>query len=897
MNELTNEHISFLIKDLYQRGIIVEGIRDEVIDHVCSAVEAEMKKGVRFLDAYQEVIKRFGDTSGLQSTQLQTIKSDNQKATRMIRNYFVIAYRNLMKQGFYSVINVLGLAVGISSCIIILLYVHNETSYDKHFEDADRLYRVNSEIKFGANHLVMAVCPAPLSETVRKDYPEVEASARLWDGAPSIFVRGDDSFKESATIFADSSIFSVFPMTFLEGNPDRALTEPNTIVISRTAAEKYFPGEKALGQFLTGQRNNQWKVTGVIEDMPSTGHFKFDFLLSLVTVDYHRDQNWLSNNFHTYIKLREGADARELESKFPKMIDTYAGPQAKQALGSDFTMEKFRAGGNKLEYTLMKVTDIHLRSDKDVELSANSDITYVYLFTAIALFILVIACINFMNLSTARSANRAKEVGIRKVMGSFRSHLVRQFLLESLLLSAVSFVLAIAIAWLTIPAFNDLARKQLALPLSDPTFWLIIIAGATVVGIFSGFYPSFFLSAFKPVNVLKGNLARGGKSSFIRGALVVFQFWISIVLVVGTIAVNRQLAFIQNKKIGFNKDQVIVVRDTYALGRQVHSFKDEVLKDSRISIGTISGYLPVASNRSDNAHWPEGVPPTDENLVSIQCWAVDHDYVKTLGMNIIQGRDFSKEFPSDSGAVILNQAALHMFGFETDPIGKRIATFGEGPPSATDVADIVSFPVIGVVEDFHWESMRNSIGPVALFLRRNNSSVSFRFTTTNTQEVVGLIEQQWKKVAGGLPFDYSFLDEEFSRMYAAEQRLGQVFTVFSVLAIVIACLGLFALTAFTAEQRTKEIGIRKVLGASVSGIVVLLSSEFGKLILIAFVLAVPVAWYAIGWWLKDFTYKTEVGVAVYALAGISAFVIAWLTMSFQSIKAAVSNPIKSLRSE
>jgi putative ABC transport system permease protein len=422
MNELTNDHISYIIKDLNYRGIILEGIQDEVIDHVCSAVEIDLKKGTRFMDAYSKVIATFGNTAGLQTTQAQTIRSENKNTRQMIRNYFTIAYRNLAKHRFYTLINIAGLAVGLASCMIIVLYVINETSYDRHFRDADRLYRVDSEIKFGANHLIMAVCPAPLAETLVKDFPEVETSTRFWNSGTSIFHRGEESFKESETVYADSSVFTVFPMSFLAGDATEALTKPNTMVISRKAAEKYFPGENALGKSLQGERNSEWKITGVIEDMPSTSHFRFDFFLSLVTVDYNRDQNWLSNNFYTYIKLRDGADPSGLEAKFPKMIDTYAGPQARQALGDDFTMEKFRASGNKLEYALMPVTDIHLHSDKSSEIGANSDITYVYLFGAIAMFILVIACINFMNLSTARSANRAKEVGIRKVMGSFRSH-------------------------------------------------------------------------------------------------------------------------------------------------------------------------------------------------------------------------------------------------------------------------------------------------------------------------------------------------------------------------------------------------------------------------------------------------------------------------------------------
>lgn len=874
--------------------MLFDGLKEELIDHVSSAVEREMLTGARFMDAYLKVIGSFGGNDGLQETQDLTIQSRNKNTKVMFQNYFTIALRNLKKQRFYTLINITGLAVGVASCLIIVLFVINELSYDKHFTDSNRLYRVQSEIKFGDNHLIMAVTPAPSAETLRKDFPEVEVSARFFNPNTTIFKRGEESFKEPAAVFADSSIFGVFDMPFIAGDPRTALTEPNTVVISRKAAEKYFPDGEAIGQTLVTNSGNSWKVTGVIENIPSNTHFYFDFMLSLVTLDYNKDGNWLSNNFFTYVKLREGADAKALESKFPKMIDTYVLPQAKNALGDDFTMEKFRAAGNIFEHTLIPVTDIHLKSDRVSELSANSDIAYVYIFTIIAAFILVIACINFMNLSTARSSNRAKEVGIRKVMGSFRSHLVRQFLTESVLLSVFSFVIAIGIAWMAIPMFNELARKQLTMPFDSVIFWIMLVSGGLITGVLAGLYPSFFLSAFRPVNVLKGNLSLGTKSGIVRGALVVFQFWISIVLVVGTIAVNRQLNYIQNKKIGFNKDQVIVIQDAYALKNQLQSFKEEVEKDSRIISGTISSFLPVSgTSRSDNTHWPYGSSPTDENMVSIQTWEVDHDYIKTLGMKIKDGRDFSKEFPSDSSAVILNEAAVKMFGYQTDPIGKKISTFDNiGNSKVT-----VSTTIIGVIEDFHYESLRQNIGPVALFLSRDNGRISFRFEAKNTQEVIQSIENTWKKFGPGLPFDYSFLDEDFGKMYSAEQRLGDIFTVFAGLAIIIACLGLFALTSFTAEQRTKEIGIRKVLGASVSGIVVLLSKEFGKLILIAFILAAPVAWYGIDIWLETYIYKTEIGLLVYLFAGLAAFVIAWLTMSFQSIRAALANPIKSLRSE
>jgi putative ABC transport system permease protein len=893
---LKSEHIDFIIKDLHHRGLLLEGLKDEVVDHVCSAVERELEAGVRFVDAYNKVINTFGGSEGLQQTQDLTIRSENKKLKAMFQNYLTIALRNLKKQRFYTLINITGLAIGVAACLIIVLFVVNELSYDKHYSDYERLFRVQSEIKFGDNHLIMAVTPAPLAETLVKDFPEVEASARFWNNDTYIFKRGDESFKEPFCVYADSSVFRIFDMPFIAGDPATALKEPNTVVISRKAAEKYFPGKDALGQSIVDNDNQAWKVTGVIENIPSNSHFYFDFMMSLVSNEYNKDSNWLSNNFHTYLKIREGADAKALEGKFTTMIDTYAGPQARAALGSDFTMEKFRASGNKIEFTLIPVADIHLKSDRFAELGANSDITYIYIFSTIAAFILIIACINFMNLSTARSSNRAKEVGIRKVMGSVRSHLIRQFLIESVLLSVFSFLIAILIAWMAIPLFNELALKELSLPFGSPVFWSLIVAAALFTGVLAGLYPSFFLSAFRPVNVLKGNLALGTKSGIVRGALVVFQFWISIVLVVGTIAVNRQLNYIQNKKIGFNKDQVIVITDAYALGDQLQSFKNEVEKDSRIVSGTLSSYLPVSgTSRGDNTHWPEGKSPTDENMVSLQVWNVDYDYIKTLGMKIKEGRDFSRDFPSDSSAVILNEAALKMFGYQEDPIGKKIATFADG--FTTDPTKLQVSTIIGVVEDFHYESLRQHIGSVGLFLGKSTGRISFRFEAKNTQDVIQSIEAQWKKFGPGLPFDYSFLDEDFGNMYSAEQRLGEIFSVFAILAIIIACLGLFALSAFTAEQRTKEIGIRKVMGASISSIVVLLSKEFGKLILISFVLAAPVAWCGIDRWLESYTYKTEVGVFVYLLAGFAAFGIAWLTMSFQSIKAAIANPVKSLRSE
>lgn len=895
---LNAAHIDYIIKDLHYRGIVHENFQHELIDHVCSAVEAEMEKGTCFIDAFHTVLISFGHTRGLRKTQEEILRAENPTPIRMLRNYWNIALRNLVKHRFYTFINVTGLAIGIASCLIITVYLLHELSYDKHHENYLRIHRVNGEIKFGPNHYKLAVTPAPMAEALLKDFPEVEAVTRFRTQGTYLVKRDKESFREQNITFTDSTVFKVFTFHFLEGSPSKALTEPNTIVISKRIADKYFPNESAIGQSLIFFDDWNTKITGVIENMPLNSHFHFDILISMTGLDESRNGNWLSNNFQTYVLLRNGADPKALESKLPKMIETYVGPQAAEVLGGEFTMKKFFESGNKYIYWLTPLQDIHLHSDLGVEIEPNGSIAYIYLFGAIALFILSIACVNFMNLSTARSSSRAKEVGIRKVLGSLRSHLVRQFLLESILLSVCAFVLAIGLAYLLLPQFNTLANKELNLPLTSISFYLIVLVASVLIGVLAGVYPSFFLSSFRPIQVLKGKFAVGMKSGLIRSGLVVFQFSVSIFLMIGTFVVFQQLNFIQNTKIGFNKDQVIVIHDAYSLNSQLQSFKDELLRDSKILSGSISGHLPVAgTDRNDNTHWPEGKQPTEENMVGLQNWDVDYDYVKTLGMTIKEGRDFSRDFPSDSSAIILNEAAVKAFGFGKDAIGKRITTFANTADNSVDKNATISFTVIGVVEDFHFESLRQSITPLYLHLGNNSGMISFRFEAKNTQAVIQDIEKTWKKMASGKPFLYSFLNEDFGRMYASEQRLGTIFACFACLAIIIASLGLFALSAFMAEQRTKEIGIRKVFGASIGSIVLLLSREFGKLVLIAFILSAPLAWYAITWWLTSYTYKVDVGILVFILAGVAAFLVAWITISFQSIKAARNNPVQSLRSE
>ncbi|HEY5918044.1 MAG TPA: FtsX-like permease family protein [Chryseolinea sp.] len=905
MVRLNSEHVDFIVKDLNYRGIVIEGFQDEIIDHFCSAVEAEMEGGKRFLDAYHDVLRSFGSTSGLRRTQHQSLLSENKKASIMFKNYLTIAWRNLRKHSFYSLINIVGLAIGVAASLVITLFVMDELNYDTYNDKADRIYRVEADVKFGGNHFQMTYRSAPEASTLIQDFPEVESAVRF-RSVGSYLVRTPDSkdnLKEKYVTWADSTFFNIFSVKVIEGDARTALNQPASIAISQRIAEKYFPGKSALGQSLLLDNNYNAKITAVYENIPAASHFHFDIIFSTLgswpIAKEANSTSFMSENFNTYILLRKGADPKALEQKFPAYLDKYMGPEITQLFGENFTMEKFRASGNKYDMSLRPLKDIHLHSNIKGEFEPNGNITYVYLFAIVALFILTIACINFMNLSTARSSNRAKEVGVRKVMGSIRAHLIRQFLTESILITIVAFVFSLGLAYLSLPAFNMLSSKQLIIPISNPSFYLLFFGGSVVIGLVAGLYPSFFLSAFKPVNVLKGNVALGMKSGFIRSSLVVFQFVVSVFLIIGTISIYRQLHFIQTKKLGFEKEQVIIVHDAYGLRpNNVIPFKNEVSKLSSIESGTVTGFVPVESEwswRSNSSCWRDGQEANTENMVAFQQWRVDHDYIKTLRLIVNKGREFSTEFPSDSSAVILNQTAVDRLGLGKDPIGERIETFGESGEMSTD--NRVTWTIIGVVDDFHFSSMREGISALGLFLGPSDGSVCFRFKPENTTDVIQSIEQVWKQMTAGQPFQYSFLDEDFESMYQSEEKLGNIFGIFSFLAIIIACLGLFALTAFTAEQRTKEIGIRKVLGASVRSVVLMLSKDFSRLVLIAFGISSPLAWFAVNWWLEGYTYKVDINVFVFLIAGIIAFVIAITTMGYQAFRAANVDPVKSLKSE
>jgi len=806
----------------------------------------------------------------------------------MFKNYLKVALRNLWKSKSFSAINILGLAVGLATCLLIVLYVVDELSYDRYNQKAERIFRVDSDIRFGGADLHLAVNSDLMGYTLKKDYPQVEEYTRVYASSGSKLVRKGSQFIEEQNVaHVDSTFFNVFTLPVLEGDTKSALNEPNTVVITESTAEKYFGTIHSLGKIIEADKT-PYKVTAVIKDVPKNSHFHLDFLFSMDNVEYDWG-NYMSHNFQTYIVLRKGTDYKAFEKNFKTVIEKYVLPQARQFIQVN-SMEEFEKAGNKLVYSLTPLLHIHLRSDRFPELSTNGNIQYVYIFSAVAFFVLLIACINFMNLSTARSANRAKEVGVRKVLGTERKTLVAQFLIESTVTVIIALVLALGIAALVLPLFNDIAAKSLSITeLISLRILPFLVLLPIVVGLLAGSYPAFFLSRFRPIEVLKGNVSAGFKKSGLRNALVVFQFAISIILIMGTIIVYSQLRYIQTKNLGFNKDQVLIINGTGALDNKVDAFKNEVLNMPGVKSGTLSGFLPVSnSSRNDNAFSNEAVMDS-KNGLNMQGWRVDYDYIKTMGMEIVKGRSFSREFGSDSTAMIINETAAKFFNFK-DPVGKKIYTYDNDNK-------LISFNVIGVVKNFNFESLRQSIGPLCMVLGRSTGLASFKVNTTNIKGLIGEIENRWKSMAPGMPFSYRFLDESFDEMYRAEQRVGKVAITFAILAIIIACLGLFGLVTYAAEQRIKEIGIRKVLGASVRGIVQLLSKDFLLLVLIAFIIAAPVSWYFMRKWLEDFSYRVNIEWWVFVLAGSIALLIALVTICFQAVKAALANAVKNLRTE
>ncbi|GAA4447010.1 ABC transporter permease [Nibrella saemangeumensis] len=808
----------------------------------------------------------------------------------MIRNYFKIAWRNLVRNRAFSAINIVGLAIGLATCLLIMLFVIDELSYDRYHEKADRIVRVIFRGTVNGGSMREPSVMPPTAQTLKAEYPEVLEATRIRTAGAPIIAYGEKVFKETAITFADSNFFQVFTFPFLKGDPKTALVNPNTVVITKAVANKYFGNDDPLGKVLTIKSGNAaCTVTGVIDPVPANSHFHFDFFVSMASFPESKSTSWMVSEFYTYLVLPEGYDYKKLEAKLPQVVEKHMGPQLQQAFG--MSLAQFQKKGNNVGLYLQPLTDIHLHSDLSYDLEPSGDIRYVYIFGTVALFMLLIACINFMNLSTAGASKRSKEVGIRKVLGSVKMALVNQFLTESIVLTGIALVLAIGLVYMALPAFNQLSGKELSLSFTQ-TPWLLpgLLLFGLLVGVLAGSYPAFFLSSFKPVSVLKGRLTFTGRSRGIslRGGLVVFQFFISIILIIGTTVVYRQLSYIQNMKLGYDKDQVLVLQETWRLGKNEAVFRQQLLQDSRVVNATISGFLPAGPSYNNNF-----ITYADNNsaqYVKALRYDVDDHYIPTLGMQMVAGRNFSPEFGTDSTGIILNETAVKAYGLGANALG-HIITHPENDGRK------ISYRVIGVVKDFHFRSLHERIAPLAMTLGNNNGLVIAKVKTKDVGGLLASVEEQWTKFAVDAPLEYTFLDKRFLDAYRAEQKMGSILGIFAGLTIFVACLGLFGLATFTAEQRTKEIGVRKVLGASVAGIVSMLSRDFLKPVLVAILLASPIAWYVMNRWLQDFAYKISLEWWVFALAGVMAIVIALLTVSFQSIKAALMNPVKSLRAE
>ncbi|UFH57482.1 ABC transporter permease [Spirosoma sp. KNUC1025] len=802
----------------------------------------------------------------------------------MLRNYLLIALRNLRKHKTFSFINIIGVAVGLACFLLIALYVQDELGYDRYNANADRVYRVTRTFlsSEGTASLKLAQAAPPFGPLIKQDFPEAEQVVRTLDLSNGLLRVGEHSFNEPDIYMAEANLFKVLSFDIVSGNPDQALVNPFSIMFSRPMAEKYFGSENPIGK--TVRMNNQFDmtITGVFEPLPTQAHFHPGFLVSFSTLNDNRiygaeglRTNWSNNSFNTYVLLRPGADPKRMEAAFPAFQNKYV-PTEEGRQASSFSV-----------LNLQKLTDIHLRSHTDSEVEPTGDITYIYLFSAIGLFILLIACINYMNLATARSAGRAKEVGMRKVVGALRNQLIGQFLSESILLVVFALGIAVFLVMLSVPALNDFTNKQLSFrQLLDPVFLSVVVGITLITGLVAGSYPAFFLTSFRPLGVLKGQIASTVRSGKLRQVLVITQFAIAIALIISTAVVYNQMKYIQDYRLGYAKDQMLILRDVGDSTTNYETLKQQLVqtgavrdmgRSSRIPSGRLLDSYGAMAMKGDT------MAPVKINLRGLQ---VDYDFIPAYQIGMAAGRNFSRSYSTDTAMVVLNETAVRQLGWTPDQaIGKP---FQYGPAKGQ---------IIGVTKDFHFESLHQQMAALAMILQPGQLNWVSVPLKGNTSEAVQRVESVWKQFFPQQPFDYKFLDERFARLYAREQTQQTLFSIFAGIAILISCLGLFGLSMFMAEARTKEIGIRKVLGASEASLVALFSKDFMKLVVVALVIASPIAWYAMHSWLNDFAYRTDIHWWVFALAGGLTVLIALLTVSFQSVKAALTNPIKSLKSE
>jgi len=811
----------------------------------------------------------------------------------MFKNYFKIAFRNIWKQKGYSFINIFGLAVGLACAILIITFIQNELSYDKFNKKSDRIYRVTREWfnKNGESSFHLARVAPPIGPLLKNDFPQIirEEVRFLHDNA--FLEINNNPIIENNFYWAEQSAFKIFTIDFLEGDPESALKEPNSLVLTESAAKKYFRNEDPLGKTIKYEHQLDMKVTGVIKDVPENSHFHYDFLASFITL-YDPDiigrktleTNWGSNNYITYLMLPENFPISELKSKVPEFIDKHM-LQVMRELNMDLP-ENPPHTNTTLHF--QKLTDIHLYSHLTSEVEPNGDISIVYLLIAIALFMLLIACINFMNLASARSTKRAKEIGVRKVMGAEKTQLIKQFLGESMITVLISLFFALIIVEVALRPFSDFMQRELSFSLTgNPVLFGIILGITLFVGLAAGAYPAFVLSSFNPVKSLHDKLSMSRKSKF-RSILVVLQFTISIALIISMGIVYSQLQFVQSKDLGYNKDHLIVLPSSQKIKDNLDSFKSQLLQNPEIKMVTSSRLVPsdMLLNSWGADIYDNGKKEAVSFRLAVQ--EVDYDFIDTYQLKMLKGRNFSKDYSTDdSAAFILNETAVKKLGWTNEnAVGKRL-DYGSHEGR-----------IIGVVKDFNFETLHNEIIPIIMLItHRGNNQVTVRISGSDIAGTLGFLKSKWAQYRPGYPFDYEFINQSLDNLYRKDQKLGTAFGIFAVIAIIIACLGLFGLASYTAEVRTKEIGVRKVLGATVSNITLLISKEFLWLIIAANIVAWPIAYYGMNKWLSEFAYSTSINIWLFIAAGFLALFIALLTVSYQSIKAALQNPVKSLKYE
>ena len=800
----------------------------------------------------------------------------------MFKNYLKIAWRNILKnKGIFS-INIIGLALGIASCLTIMLFVVDELSYDRYNEKAEEIVNVVFRAKVSGEEIKEGSIMAPVGETLKQEFPEVLDATRIRNYHTPKIIVDNQSFREDRFAFVDANFFNVFTLPIMEGDNKNPLQEPNTAVITKAEAEKLFGVSNPIGKsFHLDGEEQPYRVTGVIQEVPRNSHFHFDIFASMEGLDEAKSDSWFEGSFFTYLLLKKGADFKNLETKLPHIIEKYMGPNMQEVMGmpyEEFTKE------NQLGFRIFPLTDIHLYADNAVhdQLEQGGDIKYVYIFSAIALFMLLIACINFMNLSTATAAKRAKEVGIRKVLGSNKKQLLYQFLSESFIATLFAVLFAAVLVIVSLPYYNELSGKALELDyLRQPVVLVSLLLLMLLVSLLAGGYPAFFLSSFRPIAALKNKFLGGNENKGVRSGLVVFQFIISAGLILATMVVNQQMQYIQDKDIGYERDQLLVIREAYLLGNDQEAFKNELLKNPKVASISQSAFTPAGD--SDNN---QTIISKDGQFVRrMPVYNIDENYIPTMGMRLVSGRNFSKEFGTDSTNVIINETAARILGLGENPLGKTII---EGNNTTRTV--------IGVVKDFHFKSLHQPIDPLFMM----HAPYGGLIIKAKSNDMSGLIDDAkalWNSFGTDEVFGYALMDESYRQTYVAEKKMGTVLNVFAILTILVACLGLFGLVTYTAEQRFKEIGIRKVLGSSVVEIMTMLSKDFLKPVFISFFIAFPIGNYLMGKWLEGFAYRIEMQWWLFIVAALVTLLIAFGTIGWKSFQAATMNPVKALKDE